>query len=75
MSHLALKLPSTAFLFKGEIDKKMERIERRGRRRKQLLDDVNEQRIYRNLGKEARDRTLWRTIFRKASGPIAGHIT
>ena len=45
----------------------MERMERRGRRRKKLLDDVNEQRSYRNLEEEAIrvDRTFWRTIFRR----------
>jgi hypothetical protein len=36
---------------------------RRGRRRKQLLDDLKEARRYWKLKEEAQDRTLWRTQF------------
>jgi hypothetical protein len=36
---------------------------RRGRRRKQLLDDLKEKRRYCKLKEEALDRTLWRTRF------------
>jgi len=36
---------------------------RRGRRRKQLLDDLKEKRGYWKLKEEALDRTLWRTGF------------
>jgi hypothetical protein len=35
----------------------------RGRRRKQLLDDLKEKRRYWKLKEEALDRTLWRTRF------------
>jgi hypothetical protein len=38
---------------------------RRGRRRKQLLDDLKEARRYGKLKEEAQDRTLWRTQFGK----------
>ena len=37
--------------------------ERRGRRRKQLLDDLQEKRGYCLLKEEALDRTVWRTSF------------
>jgi hypothetical protein len=37
--------------------------ERRGRRRKQLLDDHQEKRGYRILKEEALDSTVWRTSF------------
>ena len=36
---------------------------RRGRRRNQLLDDLNETRGYCKLKEEALDRTLWRIGF------------
>jgi len=51
----------------------MERMERRGRRRKQLLDDVKKQISYRNLEEEAIVRNFWRTIFRRVCGKVAGH--
>jgi hypothetical protein len=38
---------------------------RRGRRRKQLLDDLNETKGYLKLKQEALDRALWRTRFGK----------
>jgi hypothetical protein len=43
---------------------------RRGRRRKQLLDDLKEKRGYWKLKKEVLDRTLWRTRFGKGYGPV-----
>jgi phage regulator Rha-like protein len=36
---------------------------RRGRRHKQLLNDIKEKRGYWELKEEALDRTLWRTRF------------
>jgi hypothetical protein len=43
---------------------------RRGRRRKQLLDDFKETRRYWNLKEEALDRTFWRTCFGRGYGPV-----
>jgi hypothetical protein len=43
---------------------------RRGRRRKQLLDDLKEKRIYWKLKEEALDHTLWRTRFGRSYGPV-----
>jgi hypothetical protein len=61
-------------LFKYVIDGKFEgRIEmtgRRGRRRKQLLDDLKEKRRCWKLREEALDRTLWRTRFGRGYGPV-----
>jgi hypothetical protein len=42
---------------------------RRGRRRKQLLDDLQEKKSYWKLKEEALDRTLWRTCFGRGYGP------
>jgi len=43
---------------------------RRGRRRKQLLDDLKEMRAYRILKEEALDRTPWKTRFEGTFGPV-----
>jgi hypothetical protein len=47
----------------------------RGRRRKQLLDDLKERRIHNKSKEEALDRILWRTRFGRGHGPIAGQTT
>ena len=38
-------------------------IRRRGRRRKNLLDDLKDRRGYSHLNEEALDRTMWRNRF------------
>jgi len=49
----------------------MEVTGRRGRKRKQLLDDHKEKRAYWKLKGEALDRTLWRIRFGRGYGPVA----
>jgi hypothetical protein len=44
--------------------------ERRGRRRKQLLNDLKEKRRYWKLKEDVLDRTLWRTRFGRGYGPV-----
>jgi hypothetical protein len=44
--------------------------ERRGRRRRKLLDDLKERRGYCHLKEEALDRTMWRTCFGRGFGPV-----
>jgi hypothetical protein len=44
--------------------------ERRGGRRKQLLDDLKEKRKYWKWKEEALDCTLWRTRFGRGYGPV-----
>jgi hypothetical protein len=39
---------------------------RRGRRRRQLLDDLKERREYFHLKEEALDRTMWRAALEEA---------
>jgi hypothetical protein len=67
------------FLLKHVIEGKLEgRIEmtgRRGRRRKQLLDDLKENRGYWKLKEKALDRTVWRTRFGKGYGPVLRQTT
>jgi hypothetical protein len=48
---------------------------RRGRRRKQLLDNLKEKRRYWKLKEEALDRTLWRTRFGRDYGPVVRQAT
>jgi len=50
----------------------LEIVGRRGRRRKQLLDDIKEERGYWKLKEEALDHTLWRTYFGRSYeyGPL-----
>jgi hypothetical protein len=43
---------------------------RRGRRRKQLLNNLKEKRGYWKLKEEALDRTVWRTRFGRGYGPV-----
>jgi hypothetical protein len=43
---------------------------RRGRRRKQLLDDLKEKRRYWKFKEKALARTLWRTHFGRGYGPV-----
>jgi hypothetical protein len=47
----------------------------RGRRRKQLLDDLKEARRYWKLKEEAQDCTLLRTQFGRGYGPVARQTT
>ena len=43
---------------------------RRGRRRRELLDDLKERRGYCQLKEEALDRTVWRAGFGRDFGPV-----
>ena len=54
----------------GKIGGRIEITGRRGRRRKQLLDEVKEKRRYWELKREALDCTLWRTCFGKGCEPV-----
>jgi hypothetical protein len=48
---------------------------RRGRRRKQLLDDHKEKRRYWKLKEQAQYRALWRTSFGRGYGPVIRETT
>jgi hypothetical protein len=43
---------------------------RRGKRRRNLLDDLKERRGFSHLKEEALDRTMWRTRFGRGFGPV-----
>jgi hypothetical protein len=57
-------------LIKHVIEEQREGTGRRGRRRKQLLDDHKENRGYWKLKQEGLHRTLWRTRFGRGYGPV-----
>ena len=49
--------------------------ERRERRRRQVLDDCKEKRVYWVLKEEALDRTMWNTRFGMVYGPAVRQTT
>jgi hypothetical protein len=57
-------------VFEGKLEGRIEITGRRGRMRKQLLDDLKEKRRYWKLKEEALDRTVWRTRFGRGYGPV-----
>jgi hypothetical protein len=57
-------------VIEGKIEGRMGVTGRRGRRRKQLLDDLKENRGYCKLKEEKLYRTLWSTGFGRGCGPV-----
>jgi hypothetical protein len=62
-------------VIEGKLEGRIEMSGRRGRRRKQLLDDLKEKKRYWKLKEEALDRTLWRTRFERGYGPVVRQTT
>jgi hypothetical protein len=57
-------------VIEGKIKAGIEVTGRRGRRRRNLLDDFKERRGYSHLKDEALDRTIWRARFGRGFGPV-----
>jgi hypothetical protein len=57
-------------VIEGKLEGRTEITGRRGRRRKQLLDDIKEKKMYWKFKEEALDRSLLRTRFGKGYGPV-----
>jgi len=57
-------------VIKGNIKGGIEMTGRRGRKRRKLLDDLEERRGYSHLKEEALDRTMWRARFGRGFGPV-----
>jgi len=57
-------------VIEGKIKGGIEVTGRRGRRRRKLLDDLNEGRGYYHLKEEALDRTMWRVRSGRGFGPV-----
>jgi hypothetical protein len=62
-------------VIEGKLEGRIELTERRGRRCKQLVDELKEKRGYWKLKEEALDRTLWRTRFGRGYGPVVRQTT
>jgi hypothetical protein len=62
-------------VIEGKLEARIEVTGRRGRRRKQLLDDLREKRRHWILKEEALDRNLWRTRFGRGYGSVARQTT
>jgi hypothetical protein len=60
-------------MIEGKLEGRIEMMGRRGRRRKQLLDVLEENRRYWKLKEEALDRTMWRTHFGRGYRPVIRH--
>jgi hypothetical protein len=57
-------------VIEGKIKVRIEVTRRRGIRRKQLLDDLEDRRGYSDLKEEALDRIKWRNRFGRGCGPL-----
>jgi hypothetical protein len=62
-------------VIEGKLEGRIEMTGRRGRRRKQVLDDLKEKSRYCKLKEEALDRTLWRIRFGSGYGPVVRQTT
>jgi hypothetical protein len=63
------------FVIEEKIEGKIEGTVTRGRRRKQLQDDLKEMRRKRKLKEEALDHSLWRTRFGRGFRPVVRETT
>ena len=62
-------------VIEGKIKGQIEVTRRRGRRRKKLLDDLQDRRGYCQLKEEALDRTMWRNRFGRGFGHVVWQST
>jgi hypothetical protein len=62
-------------VIEGKIKGRIEVTGRRGRRHRELLDDLKERRRYSHLKEEALDRTMWRAPFGRGFGLVVRQTT
>jgi hypothetical protein len=62
-------------VIEGKIKRGIEVTGIRGRRRRNLLDDLKERRGYSHLKEEALDRTMWRARVGRSFGPVVRQTT
>jgi len=70
MGHVLLTNCLLNHVVEGRIEGGIEVTERRGRRRKQLLDGFKGKRGYCKLKEETLDRAVWRSCFGRGDGPL-----
>ena len=59
----------------GKMEERTKVTGRRGRRRKELMDELKERRGYWKLKEKALDRTLWQTCFERGYGSVVSQST
>jgi hypothetical protein len=57
-------------IIEGKIKGEVEVTRRRGRRRRKLLDDLKDRRLYSHVKEDALDSTLWRNYFGRGFEPV-----
>jgi hypothetical protein len=62
-------------IIEGKIQAGIKALGRQGRRRRKLLDDLQEKRGYTHLKEEALDRLMWRAGFGRSFGPVVRQTT
>jgi hypothetical protein len=75
IGHILCRSCLLKHVIEGKLERRIEMTGRRGRRRKQLLDDLKENRRYWKLKEEALYHTLWRTRFGRGYGPVVRQTT
>jgi hypothetical protein len=75
IGHVLLRNCILKHVIEGKIEGRIQVTGRRGRKRKQLLDDLKEKRGYWKLKEEVLDRTMCRTRFGRGYGPVIRHTT
>jgi len=70
IGHILCRKRLLKHVIEGKIEGRIEVTRRRGRRLKQLLDDLNEEKEYRNLKQEALDPPLWKNGFGRPNGTV-----
>jgi hypothetical protein len=62
-------------VIEGKIQRGIEVTGRQGRRRRSLLDDLKERRVYCHLKEEALDRAIWKARFGRGFEPVVRQTT
>ena len=70
VSHILHRNCLLKHVIAGKIEERVEMMRSGGRRGKQLLDGLMENRWYWVLKEEALDRAVWRTCFGRGYGPV-----
>jgi len=75
IGHILCRNRLLQWVIEGKIKGGIKVTERRGRRRRKLLDDLKERRGYSHLKEEALDRSMWRARFGRGFGPVVRPTT
>jgi len=75
IGHILLRNCLLQRVIEGKIKEGIEVTGRRGRRRRELLNDLKERRGYTLLKEEALDRIMWRARFGRGFGPVIRRTT